>query len=199
MIKGGSMNIKKFISLLVLILSVLFISAAANAYSPIEKVEDFTLTDYNGNKHSLSQYKDSKAIVVMFIATECPVSNAYNSRMEKLFKEFSEKGITFLGINSNKSESVSRIKEHAKDNSLTFPILKDENNIIADKFDASYTPEIYVLDGRLNVLYHGRIDNSKSESDVESQDLRNAINEILDGKEVTKKETKAFGCSIKRV
>lgn len=192
------MNIRKIFSLLILIASVIFISAG-NAYSPLDKVEDFTLTDYNGNKHSLSQYKDSKAIVVMFIATECPVSNAYNSRMEKLFKEFSEKGITFLGINSNKAESVSRIKEHAKENGLTFPILKDEKNIIADKFEASVTPEIYVLNGNFDVLYHGRIDNSKSESEVVTQDLKNALNEILSGKEVSKKETKAFGCTIKRV
>jgi peroxiredoxin len=119
--------------------------------------------------------------------------------MEKLFKEFSEKGFTFLGINSNKSESVSRIKEHAKDNGLTFPILKDEKNIIADRFDASYTPEIYVLNGSFEILYHGRIDNSKSESGVVTQDLKNALNEILSGKEVSKKETKAFGCTIKRV
>lgn len=193
------MNIRKIFSLLILIIAVIIYSGTTNSFSQLEKVENFTLIDYNGNKHSLSQYKDSKAIVVMFIATECPVSNAYNSRMEKLFKEFSEKGFTFLGINSNKSESVSRIKEHAKDNGLTFPILKDEKNIIADRFDASYTPEIYVLNGSFEVLYHGRIDNSKSESEVVTQDLKNALNEILSGKEVSKKETKAFGCTIKRV
>ena len=182
-----------------LVLTFLFVTVENSCSPPLDKVEDFSLADYNGNKHSLSQYKDSKAIVVMFIATECPVSNAYNARMEKLFKEYNEKGFTFLGINSNKAESVSRIKEHAVENELTFTILKDEKNVIADKFGASFTPEIYVLDGSFNVLYHGRIDNSKSESDVQSQDLKNALNEILDGKEVTKKETKAFGCSIKRV
>ena len=182
-----------------LVLTFLFVTVENSCSPPLDKVEDFSLADYNGNKHSLSQYKDSKAIVVMFIATECPVSKAYNARMEKLFKEYNEKGFTFLGINSNKAESVSRIKEHAVENELTFTILKDEKNVIADKFGASFTPEIYVLDGSFNVLYHGRIDNSKSESDVQSQDLKNALNEILDGKEVTKKETKAFGCSIKRV
>jgi len=173
--------------------------SAQSVLGDIEKLDDFSLKDYNGNKHSLSQYKNSYAIVVMFIATECPVSNAYNSRMEKLFNEFSEKGLTFLGINSNKAESVSSIKEHAKDNGLTFPILKDEKNVFADKFGASYTPEIYVLNGNFDVLYHGRIDNSKSESEVVTQDLKNALNEILSGKEVSKKETKAFGCTIKRV
>jgi peroxiredoxin len=191
---------KKFTSFTVfLVLTFLFVTAENSCTPPLDNMEDFTLNDYNGNKHSLSQYRDSKAIVVMFIATECPVSNAYNTRMEKLYKEYNEKGIAFLGINTNKAESSGRIKEHAEKNGLTFTILKDEKNIIADRFGASFTPEIYVLDGNFKVVYHGRIDNSKSESDVESQDLKNALNEILDGKEVTKKETKAFGCSIKRV
>ena len=64
----------------------------------------------------------------MFIATECPVSNDYNSRMEKIFNDYKGKGIAFLGINSNKAESVNRIKEHAEDNQLTFTILKDEKS-----------------------------------------------------------------------
>jgi peroxiredoxin len=164
-----------------------------------DKIENFTLVDYNGTKHSLSDYKDSKAIVIMFIATECPVSNDYNSRMEKLFNDYKQKGVAFIGINSNKAESVERIKEHAKEKGLTFTILKDEKNVIADKFEASFTPEIFVLNRGFNILYHGRIDNSRKESEAVSKDLENALNEILSGKEVSKKETKAFGCSIKRI
>jgi len=181
--------------IIVLILSVI---ACAN-YSSTNKINNFTLQDYNGKEHSLSDYKDSKAIVVIFVATECPVSNAYNSRMEDLYKEYDQKDIAFLGINSNKAESVERIKEHAEDNGLTFTILKDKNNVIADEFDASFTPEVYVLNRKYEILYHGRIDNSKNEADVVTQDLKNALNEILAGKEVTTKSTKAFGCSIKRV
>ena len=101
--------------------------AAVNNYSLQEKIENFTLKDYNGKEHSLSDYNDSKAIVVMFIATECPVSNAYNSRMENIYKNYSQKDIAFIGINSNKAESVERIKEHAKEKGLTFTILKEYN------------------------------------------------------------------------
>jgi len=167
--------------------------------TPGEKFKGFTLTDYEGNQHSLSDYTESKAIVIMFIATQCPVSNAYNSRMEKIYKDYKGKDVTFLGINSNKSEDVTEIKEHAKDNGLTFPILKDEKNIIADEFEASYTPEIYVLNNEFELLYHGRIDNSRRESEVNSTDLRNALDEILEGKKVSNPETKAFGCTIKRI
>ena len=170
-----------------------------NNPAPGEKFEGFTLTDYEGNKHSLSDFTESKAIVIMFIATQCPVSNAYNSRMEKIYKDYKGKEVTFLGINSNKSEDVSEIRDHAKDNGLTFTILKDEKNIIADEFDASYTPEIYVLSNDFELLYHGRIDNSRRESEVNSNDLRIALDEILTGKSVSNPETKAFGCTIKRI
>lgn len=162
-------------------------------------IENFTLTDYNGKTHSLVDYQNSKAIVVMFIATQCPVSNAYNSRMAKLYEEYQPKGIAFLGINSNKQESIEEIKTHAEQNKFGFPVLKDVNNVIADKFGASFTPEVYVLSPKFEILYHGRIDDSRREEDVKSRDLRKALDEILAGKKVKVPETKAFGCTIKRV
>jgi len=184
-------------------LVLLSVASLPNNYSTSfgsgDKYEGFTLTDYEGNKHSLSDYSESKAIVIMFIATKCPVSNDYNSRMEKVFNDYKDKEVTFLGINSNKAEDVSEIRNHAKNNGLTFTILKDEKNIIADKFDASFTPEIYVLSNDFELLYHGRIDNSRRESEVNTTDLRNALDEILSGKSVSKPETKAFGCTIKRI
>ncbi len=164
-----------------------------------ESVENFTLKDYNGKEYSLFDFKDSKAIVIMFIATQCPVSNAYNQRMATLNKDYAGKAISFIGINSNKQEDAAEVKEHAEENGLDFIILKDPNNLIADIFEAKYTPEIFVLNSDLNIQYHGRIDDSRKESEVESKDLRVALDEILEGKEVSKSETKAFGCTIKRV
>lgn len=167
--------------------------------SDIKKAENFKLKDYNGKEYQLSDFKNSKAVVVMFIATQCPVSNSYNSRMAQLYQDYKGKGVTFLGINSNKQESVDEIKGHAKSNKLDFIILKDLNNVVADKFNASFTPEIYVLNSNSEILYHGRIDDGRRESDVKSKDLRTALDEILSGKKVSVSETKAFGCSIKRV
>lgn len=166
---------------------------------PLKKVEIFTLEDYNGVKHSLTDYKDSKAIVLMFIATQCPVSNSYNGRMNDLFQDYGGKHVAFIGINSNKQESVEEIKSHARDKGFKFPILKDWNNAVANKLEATVTPEIYVLNQDLEILYHGRIDNSSREEKVSSRDLRNALDEILGGKTVTITSTKAFGCTIKKV
>jgi peroxiredoxin len=177
----------------------LLIAPLLRAGEEMKKVSDFTLDDYSGVKHSLSDYKSSKAIVLMFIATQCPVSNAYNERMAALQKDYADKGVTFIGINANKQEGVDEIREHAKEHGFSFTILKDWNNVIADKLGASVTPETYVLNSNLEILYHGRIDDSQRSNKVTSSDLRTALDQVLGGKAVTVHETKAFGCSIKRV
>lgn len=161
-------------------------------------VDDFTLSDVNGTRHSLSDYRPSKAIVLMFIGTQCPVSNAYNDRMVNLYNDYSARGISFIAVNSNKQESVEEIREHAKEHGFKFPVLKDWNNVIANKFGASVTPEIFVLNSKFKILYHGRIDDSRREAGVNSRDLQNALNAVLEGKAPPLSETKAFGCTIKR-
>ena len=180
-----------------LLIVIVIISFAFN--SGLETFDNFTLKDYKEKEHSLSDYKTSKAIVIIFMATECPVSNAYNERMEKIYQDYKDNGISILGINSNKTESVSDIRKHAIKNNLSFTILKDEKNIIADKFNASFTPEVFILNPNFELLYHGRIDDSQREKDVKSNDLRQTLDEILTGKSVSNQKTKAFGCSIKRV
>jgi len=170
-----------------------------NAEDKLKKVENFTLEDVNGAKHSLTDYSKQKAIVLMFIATECPVSNAYNTRMTDLHKDYKDIGIVFLGINSNKQETAAAIQAHAKEHGFAFTILKDKENKIADRLEATVTPEIYVLNPKLELLYHGRIDDSRNLAGVKSMDLRKALDEILAGKRVSVRQTKAFGCTIKRV
>jgi peroxiredoxin len=189
------MNRSILVSLTLIVLSIITLAFQSGP----EKFDNFTLKDYQGKEHSLSDYKSSKAIVIIFVATECPVSNAYNERMEKIYQDYNDKGISFFGINSNKAESVADIRTHAVKNNLSFTILKDEKNIIADKFNASFTPEVFVLNPNFELLYHGRIDDSKREKDVKTNDLRQTLDEILNGKSVSNPKTKAFGCTIKRV
>lgn len=181
----------------VMIIAFLF-QIALNA-GELGKIQNFTLKDYNGKEHSLSDYKNAKAIVIIFVATQCPVSNAYNQRMEKLYQDYRDKNVVFLGINSNKQESAKEVAEHAKKNNLNFTILKDPGNKIADRFNASVTPEVYVLNSNFEILYHGRIDDSRRGDNIQRQDARSALDEILAGKKVTVAQTKAFGCTIKRV
>jgi peroxiredoxin len=187
------------VSGLCLIAALLFASFYLSARVPATTNPiDFTLRDFNDKSYTLSDVKDSKAVVVMFWSAECPNVQAYNGRIVKIVENYSPNSITFWAINSNMTENATQIKSHAQENSYNFPVLIDPNSSVADKFSATRTPEVFVLDKDRNVVYHGRIDNSKDESKVSSHDLTNALDEILAGKDVTVKETKSFGCTIKR-
>jgi peroxiredoxin len=161
----------------------------------------FQLQTIAGKAFSLSEAeKTHKAVVIIFIATKCPYSNAYNDRMRDMAAAYAKQSVLFVGINSNKTEPASEVIAHGKEHGFTFPIAKDPDNKVADLYDAKHTPEVYVVgpDGKL--LYHGRIDeNYEDASKVTSPDLKNALDAVLAGQPVAKAETKAFGCSIKRV
>jgi peroxiredoxin len=161
-------------------------------------VEDFTLPDADGNAHTLASLKGSKGTMLIFIATRCPVSNGYNERMRKLADDYRSRGVNVVGINANYNEPAEEVKEHAAKKGLTFTILKDAGNQIADRFDAQYTPEAYLLDASGKLVYHGRIDNSRDGGSITSTDLRDAVESVLAGKAVERPEVKGFGCSIKR-
>jgi len=161
---------------------------------------DFQLTSVDGKAFSLADAaKSHKATVVMFIATKCPYSNAYNDRMKKMAEEYAARGVQFVGINSNSTESVEDAVAHAKKHGHTFTIVKDPGNKVADLYDARRTPEVFVVDKDGKLVYHGRIDeNYEDATKVTSPDLKNALDALLAGQPVAKAETKAFGCTIKR-
>jgi peroxiredoxin len=189
-------------SLVIVALAAVAGSGSSNdvpASPPIGSViDDFKLPDADGAQHSLKSLMGKNGAVLIFIATRCPVSNGYNERMEKLAEDYKAKGMNVIGINSNVTESASEVKSHAAEKHLTFTILKDDGNKIADKLGATRTPEAYVLDANSKLVYHGRIDNSQNTANITSNDLRNALDEMLAGKQVSKTGGAAFGCTIKR-
>jgi len=175
--------------------------ASAEALKPGAVAPDFTLPAAGDGKPVALKdlLASNKVVAVIFIATRCPVSNAYNGRMAAIAKEYAAKGVAVVGINSNVTEPAAEVVEHARKNGLDFGILKDPGNRVADAWGATRTPEVFLLDPKGVVLYHGRIDESQDdEKGVQSPDLRNALNAVLSGKPVPKAETKAFGCTIKR-
>ena len=161
---------------------------------------NFQLTTVDGKTFSLADAeKANKAVVLMFIATKCPYSNAYNDRMRQMAADYTKKGILFVGINSNNTEPEAEVKSHAQKNKWDFVIAKDPGNKVADLYDAKRTPEVYIVGADGKLLYHGRIDENYEEpTKVTSPDLKNALDQILAGQSVAKTETKAFGCTIKR-
>jgi peroxiredoxin len=161
-------------------------------------IDGFTLPDLNGKDQSLASLKGKNGTVLIFIAVQCPISNAYNERMEKLAQDYNARGINVVGINSNVTEPSDSVKAHASAHNLTFVILKDPGNKIADALGATKTPEAYFLDASSKLLYHGRIDNNKDLAQVNTSDLRLALDAALAGKPIEKTTAMAFGCSIKR-
>ncbi|HWN08276.1 MAG TPA: thioredoxin family protein [Pyrinomonadaceae bacterium] len=161
-------------------------------------VPEFSLPDADGKTQSLSSLKGKNGTVFIFVAVQCPVSNAYNERMEKLAQDYKARGINVVGINSNVAEPAEAVKAHATTNKLTFPILKDPGNKIADQLGATVTPEAYVLDASNKLIYRGRIDNSRKGDSITATELRDALEASLVGKPVSKEIAAAFGCSIKR-
>lgn len=180
------------------------IAARANTFdlpAPVAigaTVAEFSLPDADGKSQSLASLKGEKGTVLIFVAVQCPVSNAYNERMEKLAQDFKARGINVVGINSNVAEAAAAVKAHAATNHLTFPILKDAANKIADQLGASVTPEAYFLDASNKLVYRGRIDNNRQGDQITATELRDAMDASLSGKPVTKSVATAFGCSIKR-
>lgn len=161
-------------------------------------IPDFSLPDASGKEHTLASLAGKNGSVLIFMAVQCPVSNAYNERMEKLAQDYKAKGINVIGINSNVGDSAEAVKAHAAEKNLTFVILKDAGNKVADRLGASVTPEAYFIDASNKLLYRGRIDNSKSPEGVTSSELREALDATLAGKPITKTTANAFGCTIKR-
>jgi len=174
-------------------------AAAAQASVALgEVVPDFTLPDADGRALALASLKGKSGTVLIFVATKCPVSNAYNARMQKLADDYRARGVNVVGINSNSTEPAAEVKSHAAEKGLTFTILKDAGNVVADRLDAQVTPEAYLLDAAGKLVYRGRIDNSRNGDAITSTELRDAVEATLAGRPVEKTEVKAFGCSIKR-
>jgi peroxiredoxin len=167
-----------------------------------EKMADFTLPDVNGTPHSLYDFQGKKAVVVIFIATRCPYANAFNRVEAELAREYAARGVAFVGINANKTEPADEVAEHARTHGLSFLVLKDQGNVIADRLGARVTPEAFLLDSTWTLRYHGALGNSHqptSDPDKASaEDIRPALDAVLAGGVVGASETKAFGCTIKR-
>lgn len=175
-----------------------FSNVNSDGYNVGDKVSDFVIDNYDGSQYSLSN-SGSKATVIIFVSTECPFVQPYTDRLISLTNEFGSKGIAIWGINSNKTEPTEEVMNHAKEKNYNFPILKDNNNVVANQFGASRTPEVFVIDNNsMTLIYHGRIDDNKEADKVTTNDLQNALNDFLAGNAIAVNQTKAFGCSIKK-
>lgn len=161
-------------------------------------LENFSLPDTGGKMQSFNDLKGKNGAVIVFLSAQCPVVKAYNGRINEIAAEYQAKGISFIGINSNHTESLDWVKSHADEN-YKFPVLIDKGNVFADKLGAQVTPEAYYFDAKNVLLYHGAIDNDRSGKAITDQYLKTAFDSSLAGKPIEKTRANAFGCTIKRV
>ena len=168
-----------------------------------KSVTNFTLLDFRGKKHSLSDFKSSKVVVIAVLGTECPLAKLYAPRLAALEKAYKKKGVAFIGIDANVQDSLTEIAAYARVHKIRFPILKDLGNKVVDALGAKRTPEVFVLDARRTVRYWGRIDDQYGVGYVREKAnihfLKDAIDQLLSGKKIVVASSASVGCHIGRV
>lgn len=176
--------------------AVCAVAAFAQEFKVGGKVADFNVQDLAGKEISFAQLKGD-VTVVTFVSVQCPISNDYNERMKAVFADYQGK-VNFVFLNANHTESAAAVAQHAKEVGFKFPVYKDVDNVVANRFGASVTPESYVIDKAGTLVYHGYIDDARNPARITNQGLRKALDAVLAGKAVAQTETKAFGCTIKK-
>jgi peroxiredoxin len=172
-----------------------FLLAAATASLSIGALgPDFRLTPIEGEPFGFAEAtKTHAAVVLVFFSVVCPYSNYADEHLRDLDARYRTRGVLFVGIDSNRTETVEEIAEHARKTRLTFPMVKDTGNQVADLVGARVTPEAFVFDAEGRLRYRGRV-----RSKIGSTDLKAALDAVLDGRAVKISVAKAFGCAIVR-
>jgi peroxiredoxin len=166
---------------------------------------DFLLPDtISGENKSLTDLKSDKATVVMFICNHCPFVKHVQKQLVTLAREYQAKDISFVAISANDVEkypddSPQRMKEVAQELGYSFPYLYDESQDVARAYDAACTPDFYVFDKNLKLVYRGQMDGSRPGNTIQvtGRDLRAALDNILRGKPVSEDQRPSIGCNIK--
>src|ERR1700722_15318525 len=148
------------------------------------KIANFTLIDASGKKLGLYDLKDKKAIVVVFLSFDCPVSTSYCSALAEMAKTYDGKGVAFLGVNSSDDLDPAKVAKTAAEFKITFPLLKDQKFVAADAFKATAVPEGFVLNHNSVWRSRGRIEKGspprlKPNPKTTSHDLKEALDDLL--------------------
>jgi peroxiredoxin len=191
-------------------------SALAQSAHPIlaigSQAPDFSLSGVDGKIHKLSDYAASPVLAIVFMCNHCPIASIYEQRVQKLADEYGPKGVAVVAIQPNDpdairvdeldsadtSDSLDEMKIRVQYKHLRYPYLYDgETQAVARALGPQATPHVFVFDRDRKLRYQGRFDNSYRVELVKSEDARNAVDALLDGKPVPAEQTGVFGCSTK--
>lgn len=180
------------------------VKTASTMLSLDTKAPNFSLPDTNGKKVSLSDFADAPALLVVFMSNHCPYVKHVADGLAELARDYQQRGVAVVGINSNDVENYpddapAKMAEEVKVRGYTFPYLFDATQCVAKSYRAACTPDFYVFDKHCKLVYRGQMDASRPGSDlpVTSEDLRAALDAVLDGRPVSADQKPSLGCNIK--
>ena len=186
--------------IVLLFAAALIFETKTSANQPV--LPNLKLEGFDGNQISLSRDPSINLHVLCFLGTECPMAKSYGPKLERISEQYSDRGVRFIGVMSNVQDSIDETRFYAETHGITFPLGKDRDQIAANAFGATRTPEVVVLDRAGNTRYRGRIDNQYqpgvAREKATEHDLVDAINAILEGSDPPKSSTVAVGCLIGR-
>jgi|SRR5215210_5694696 len=174
-------------------------AAATKVGAPAPALE---LPDTDGNVHTLPMPGEASATVVFWTCNHCPYALAWHERLVQAANDYAPRGVGFLAVNSNDAErfprdSLDAMRERVRDEDWPFPYLHDSSQQAARDWGAQVTPHVYVLDSELRVRYEGAPDPDHMDPGQNAVWLREALDELLAGRRVSRAETKPVGCSVK--
>ena len=168
------------------------------------KAPDFSLPDPDGNEVSLDDFDDQPALLVVFMCNHCPYVKHVREELVKLAREYQQKGVAVVGINANDFEEYpedrpEKMKEYADEYDYPFPYLYDKSQEVAKAYHAACTPDFFVFDEDRRLFYRGQMDDSRPGNDrpVTGEDLREALDAVLEGREPPEEQKPSMGCNIK--
>jgi len=179
---------------------------AQTGYQVGDLASDFNLKNVDGKNISLANYKSAKGYIVVFTCNTCPVSKAYEARIEALNKMYAAKGYPVVAINTNDpiaspGDTYPKMQERAREKHFSFAYLEDPDHVYTKKYGAMRTPHVFVLQKTVKgneVAYIGAIDNDQQEANAQRDNyVQNAVNQLLKGEKPSITATKAIGCTIK--
>jgi len=163
---------------------------------------EFKLKGADGAVHALADYKDAKAVVVVFTCLSCPFARAYEERTIALARDYAGRGVQVVAVMPNDpsivpADAPAKLKARAEEMKYPFPYLIDETQAVATAFGAKVTPHVFLFGPDRKLAYRGRIDDETDPTKVTTHDLKKALDQVLAAEPVATASTKAFGCTIK--
>ena len=177
---------------------------ACLAADPLGQVRQFDLPDTAGRRHTTADWADRKAVVLVFLGTECPVSNGYAPVLAALAKQANERGVAFYGIHADPDVTAEQAAKHAREYGLRFPILLDPRQQIARQAGVGTMPEAVVLTKHGTIRYRGRVDDrytpaGRRRLEATTHDLADAMLAVAAGMVPSVATTQPFGCPLPRI